>query len=466
MAYYSELLGLCAFDESDITSQKQRIERALKILGLDAADTDRAVERVKKYFDIELLGVRKLLGLWLKELFDLALAREEGKKIIYFGYPPFQYIGMAIKAAAKSKDDFHIACPEAVLCQTLGQIFHKLGPILEEGEASGLPPGHGMCSFLQIRLGAMEKGLIPTPDMSIATSYYCDMGPKADELMQHKYGYPVQYVDSCMDSAWGTWPKYDRETARYLGTNLNNLFDTLNRMFGLEINEDSWERGRKLAGKYYVPMNQLNRYLTADPTPLRTADSQLLMNFPMGCTGVGMEEGPEAVEILARELKKRVEKGVGVLPKGTPRVLIVVQSLSDPAFNRSIEEVGLAVAAVMILLPPPAEPEAYPFDTLGEKRAEKAMFSGFYHSSYGMIRRMAESLKFADVDGIIYNYQFSCRPLVANSKLLKLHLEKETGLPTLLLDMDFYDYRNYSAASLQTRLEAFAEMLKARKSTA
>jgi benzoyl-CoA reductase/2-hydroxyglutaryl-CoA dehydratase subunit BcrC/BadD/HgdB len=67
---------------------------------------------------------------------------------------------------------------------------------------------------------------------------------------------------------------------------------------------------------------------------------------------------------------------------------------------------------------------------------------------------------------MIYNYQFSCRPLACNSKLLKVHIEKERGLPTLLLDMDFYDDRNYSAAALRTRLEAFAEMLKARKAAA
>jgi hypothetical protein len=466
MTFYSELLRLCAFDDAEIKSQKQRIETALKILGIGARDTDRAVERVRKYFDIELLGVRKLLGLWLKELFDLVLAREEGKKIIYFGYPPFQYIGLAIKAAEKSKNDFYIACPEAILCQTLGQIFHTLVPILEKAEASGLAPGHGMCSFLQIRLGAIEKGIIPTPDMAIATSYYCDMGPKADELMQYKYGYPVEYVDSCMDSPWGAWPAYDPETARYLGARLNHLFDTLNRMFGLEINEETWGRGRALAGKYYMPVNKLNRYLTAEPVPLSTVDSELLMNFPRSCTGVGMEEGPEAVEILSEEMKQRVEKGIGVVPKGSPRVLIVLQSLSDPAVNRLIEEVGLAVPVFLMLLSPPPEPEAYPFATLGEKRAEKAMFGGFYHSSYGTIKRVGESVKFAEVDGIIYNYQFSCRPLVVNSKLLKLHLEKETGLPTLLLDMDIYDDRNYSAASLRTRLEAFAEMLKAKKAAA
>jgi hypothetical protein len=461
--YYDELLTLCAFDPEEIQDQRLRIESAFHKLGLGPADMERAVSRVQKNFDLELLGIRKALGVWLKELFDVVLAREEGKKVIYFGYPPFQYIGLVIKAATGSKDDFYIGCPEVVLCQTLGQIFNKLHPVLEEGETKGLAPGHAMCSLLQIKNGALEKGLLPIPDLSIATSYFCDMGPKADELMQHRYGYPVQYVDSCLDSPWGEWPAFDPEKVRYLGTQVNDLFKSLKDRFYLEITEEVWKSARFLAGRLYLATDQLNQYLTADPVPLGVADSELIINFPMGCTGIAMEEGAEAVEILTREVGERVERGVGVVPKNAPRVALTFQSLIDPVFNQMIGEVGLAVPVVAVLLPPPPSPTAHDYPTLGEKRAEKAMHGGAYHSSYGLIKRMEESLKFAEVDGMIYNYQFSCRPLACNSKLLKWHIEKETGLPTLLLDMDFYDDRNYSAAALRTRLEAFCEMLKARK---
>ena len=206
------LLELCAFSKEDIAKGKKRIDTAFQRLGLDSGDMKAAISHVKANFDIELSGVRKILGIWLKELFDVVLAKDEGKKIIYFGYPPFQYTGMAIKAAAKSKDNFYIGCPEVVLCQTLGQIFNKLSPVLEAGEKSGLPPGHAMCSLLQIKSGAMEKGMIPIPDLSIATSYFCDMGPKVDELLQYRHGgYPVKYIDSCMDEPWGKYPDHDPE---------------------------------------------------------------------------------------------------------------------------------------------------------------------------------------------------------------------------------------------------------------
>ncbi len=463
MAYYDALLKLCAFDESEIARQRPRVENAFNKLGLGAQDMERAVARIHEHFDIELMGMRKLLGIWLKELFDVVLAREEGKKIVYYGYPPFQYTGLAIKAAAKSKRDFYVGCPEVVLCQTLGQLFDKIVPVLEAGESAGLPPGHAMCSLLQIKLGALEKGLIPVPDMSIATSYYCDMGPKADELIQNKYGYPIEYVDSCLDARWGAWPLYDHETVIYLGAHLNRLFETLHQMFGLEINKDAWQQARLVAGRLYMAINELNQYLTADPVPLSVVDSQMIFNIPLGCTGVAMEEGPEAIESLVKEVRTRVEQEIGVVAKGSPRVITLLHSFVDPVVNRLIEDVGLAVPINIALLSPPKPAEPHPFPTLGEKRAEQAMAGGAYHSTYGWIKRSTAGLDAARVDGVIWSYPFSCRPLVCTSKLAKLEIEKEFGLPTLLLEMDLYDSRNYSAASLRTRLETFAEMLRTKK---
>jgi benzoyl-CoA reductase/2-hydroxyglutaryl-CoA dehydratase subunit BcrC/BadD/HgdB len=281
--------------------------------------------------------------------------------------------------------------------------------------------------------------------------------------MQYRYGYPVMYVDSCLDAPWGEWPDYDPERVHYLGRQLNMMFQTLEDMFGLKIDETVWNNSRPLAGRLYNGFNEINKLLAANPVPLGVAENELILNYPYGCTGVAMQEGAEAVEILVKELKERVDKGIGVVPKNSPRVVLAFQSLIDPVFNHLFEEVGLGVPVAATMLPPPKFPESKPYSTLGEKRAEIAMVGGPYHSSYGGIKRMQESLKFANVDGIIYNYQYSCRPMVCNSKLMKQYLEKETGLPTLLLDMDFYDNRNYSAAALQTRLEAFAEMLRARK---
>ena len=122
-AYYDELLTLCAFDPEEIEDQRPRIESTFTKLDLGPTDMERAVSRVEKSFDIELLGVRKALGVWLKELIDLVLAKDEGKTVVYYGFPTIPGPGMAVKTAS---DKIYCACPDAILCHTLGQIFNKL----------------------------------------------------------------------------------------------------------------------------------------------------------------------------------------------------------------------------------------------------------------------------------------------------------------------------------------------------
>ncbi|MBT4365422.1 MAG: 2-hydroxyacyl-CoA dehydratase [Desulfobacterales bacterium] len=466
MAFYKELLTLCAFEEDEIADQKQRIERTFEILGLGPEDMERAIERINKFYAVELLGVRKALGIWFKELFDLVLAKEEGKNVIYFGYPPPLLIGYIIKYATKPGNDYYVGCPEAVLCQVLGQLFDKLNPVLEAGEALGFPPGHGMCSMLQNRNGALDMGILPVPDLAIGVSYYCDMGPKADELMSHRHGNDVEYLDNSMDSPWGTWPDYDPEKIKFMAAQINKLFKSLKNKFGIEITDEVYEKGNESIMQYFMAVYGLNHHISADPCPLSLADAQLILNLGVGSTGVTIDEGFEAVQILTKEVEKRVEEGYGVVPKGAPRVLIYLPSFVDPAFNNLLNEVGLAVPITAALLPPPETPPPYPFTTIAEKIAERMMYSGVFHSAYGAIKFFAEGLKSTKVDGVIFNYQHNCRPCVCRSKLSKDYLDKETGLPMLLLEMDFYDNRNYSASSLQTRLEAFAEMLLAKKAEA
>ena len=202
--YYDELLKLCGFEEDEIRKEKPRIDEVFQRLELGPEDMKTAEEWVRENHDIELLGVRKLLRAWLLELLDMVLARDEGKKIVYYGFPSIPGPGMAIKEAGELAGvNIYCACPDVILCHTLGQIFNKLTPVLEAGEENGLPPGHGLCSLQQIRIGGMAKGVIPVPDLVTGSSYYCDMGSKADELLHERYGHPAIYVDGSMDSRWG-----------------------------------------------------------------------------------------------------------------------------------------------------------------------------------------------------------------------------------------------------------------------
>ena len=93
--FYDELLFLCGFEEEELYAEKSRIERAFRKLQLGPDDMERAEQWVRTYHNVDLPGVRKILRVWMLELFDLVLAKEEGKKIVYYGFPSIEGPGMA-----------------------------------------------------------------------------------------------------------------------------------------------------------------------------------------------------------------------------------------------------------------------------------------------------------------------------------------------------------------------------------
>jgi hypothetical protein len=176
------------------------------------------------------------------------------------------------------------------------------------------------------------------------------------------------------------------------------------------------------------------------------------------------------MDILIEEVKQRVDKGIGILEKGTPRVLIGFNNLSDPRITHMFEEVGLAPIATGMAIRPEfvnrkARAPEGTYTTQGEIRAEKELIDGMpWHSSYATLQRHIEEVMAFKPDGVIDAYLFSCRPAALGSHNYKLEAEK-TGIPHLPLEIDLYDTRNYSAEALRTKVETFAEMLRARKAT-
>jgi len=459
--YYDTLLELCGFEDGEIDSERPRIEKVFQRLELGPADMERAESWTRQNHDVELLGVRKILRLWLKELIDLVLAREEGKKLVYYGFPTIP--GPAATIAAAS-DEVYCTCPDVVLCHTLGQIFNKLGPVLEAGEENGLPPGHGLCSLQQVRVGGMAKGIIPVPDLVLTSSYFCDMGSKTDELLHERYGHAAVYVDGSMDSRWGEFPEYLPERVEFLGGQLEKVFEGVREVLGVEITEKARSEGASRNRDLMGALRELVALMDeGDPQPISVVMLDLAQRLTTGSAGRRMlTEGAQAIALLNQGVKERVDKGIGVVEKGAPRVVVFISHFSDPSIIRMVENCGLSIPRTHIAAGSAKYRGAATFIS-GEILAKEEMARGGYHGAYGAIKRVAEATREANLDGVIWNYLFNCRPLALYGELLKRFVEKETGIPVLALEFDLADSRTYSAGALRTRVETFAEMLRARK---
>ncbi len=462
--YYDDLLTLCGFENEEIEEERPRIEKSFERLGIGPDDMQTADSWVRQNHDVTLQGVRKLLGAWLKELIDVVLAKDEGKKIVYFGFPAI--LGPGLILSASSKDVF-VCAPDMVLNHTMGQIFNKIVPILEAGEKNGLPPGHALCSLWQVKIGGVAKGMIPVPDLALASSYYCDMGSKADDLVTALYGVPVAYIDGVMDSHWGEYPSYLPERVHYLGAQINQALKMAEKVLDIEIVPDAWERSQKESQPFRDSLVRLVEFMKADPVPISIAELELMEALSSSSTGRGLRQGIKAMDILIHEVEERVEAGIGVSEKGAPRVMLRAGHTSDPRVTRLVEETGLAVPLTFILgsWGGVRVKSKGNYHTPGEIIAEYEMSGGYYHGTEAQIKFYEKAAQLMKLDGFIATYLYNCRPVATISHPQKKYLEEKTGLPVLSLEIDGFDSRAYSADSLRTKVETFAEMLKAKKAS-
>lgn len=460
--YYDELLVLCGFEPEEIDAERSRIEETFKRLGLTPKDMAAADGWVRKNHDITLMGVRKLLGAWIKEMVDAVLARDEGKKPVYYGFPAILGPGLVLAA---SSDDVFAAAPDVTMIHVMGQIFNKLSPIIETGEANGAPPGHALCSIWQAKIGGLVKGIIPPPSLNISSGYFCDMSAVGDALVNYKYGTPSVNIDGSMDGLWGEWPEIREERVVFLGAQIDNALKKAEEILGVTITPDAMEKGTQNVREFCGRLARLVELMKADPVPLSLTALDHLESLPGASTGRGIREGIKALDILIPEVEKRVKAGTGVTRKGAPRVMPPHAHMGDPRCSTVLEEVGLAIPITYVLLwmggIPLRVDKVYP--TLGQNIAANELLASMVFGGDAGEKRIIEAARVMKLDGIIMKNLYNCRAVAGASRIGKKSLEDALGIPVLSLEEDLVDTRTYSAEYVRTRVETYAEMLKAKK---
>jgi benzoyl-CoA reductase/2-hydroxyglutaryl-CoA dehydratase subunit BcrC/BadD/HgdB len=459
---YTEFLRLCGFEAEEIEKERPRIDKAFKIVGIGAEDVEQAKGRVKKYFDTELFGVRQALKIWLKRFIDLVLAREEGKRIIvYPSWPPEPRV---ISMVAMASEDVFCETPEIVMDVVMGQIFGKLNPILEAAEKHGLPPGLGMCALNQARVGGIAKGIVPIPDITMTTSFLCDQTPKTDELLHELYGVRNIFLDNCMDAAWEEPMESSPRCVSYFAAEVRKAVGEFEEATGVRLSEEQLRDARVAYAKpVQVYQEIMGLMKKADPQPISQVDLGLLYWLIQAPERKSLQEGLGVANTFAREIKARVEAGYGAVEKGAPKVAWFCHHATDPTVMHMVEDLGLAIPVTAVIWTPPWLRVKSQFATFTERVADQTIRMGINRNAISAIRFFEECCDEFNVDGFLYLYFFSCRPICLTALMVKKSIEDKLGIPVLALEGDVWDTRDYSTEALRTRVETFAEMLRAKK---
>ena len=183
---YEDFLRLTGFEEEEMPEYLPEWRKASERLGLTEEDVRFAVqERLPGHFAVELEGIRKLLGCFVKETIDLTKANEykrRGTKIVYGILPAVLHFYYALKLTAPDK--IFVSFPDIFITFVMNSFFHKLDPYLEEAEKAGIPYGCRHCALNKTRYAVRRLGIIPSPDINWIWGFVCDEGPKTDEFIR------------------------------------------------------------------------------------------------------------------------------------------------------------------------------------------------------------------------------------------------------------------------------------------
>jgi benzoyl-CoA reductase/2-hydroxyglutaryl-CoA dehydratase subunit BcrC/BadD/HgdB len=338
--------------------------------------------------------------------------------------------------------------------------------LIPEATTIGYSPD--ICSYLTADIGAHLKGVSP-----LAKAYPGIEAPPRPDVL-------VFNTNQCRDvQDWFAWyarewdvpcigitsPKNHTEVSEILiddvSRQLEALIPTLEQVAGQKLDMQKLRETVALSRECTELWRQVLETATATPAPLTFFDGTIHMGPAVVLRGT-----PQAVAYyrqLLAELQQRIADGSGAVDDEQFRIYWE----GMPIWGRLRQHSELFAALhASVLVSTYCSSWIFPdFDPNEPLRSMAKAYLGLfivrsdaYKEAY--IKRMLEKFR---IDGIIYHDAKTC-PCNSNSRYgLPQRLERETGIPSLVISGDLNDLRCVSDEQTRTNVEAFIEQLEERR---
>lgn len=364
---------------------------------------------------------------------------------------------------------FHAMGVPAMYQELLGgyaSIFRLSAKYCQAAEESGL--SRDVCAAHRCAVGVaccderdyfFEQTFVP-PDLVVGTNFPCVSESRSCLHVAERFGCPVYMVDTPVNT-WGrTIPEH---AVRYYADQLRGLVRFLEG-HGYRLDLDRLKEQVALTRRVNALMAEIDVLKRAVPSPMRAYDTVIAMTAPLALPIdlrlVGF------FERLRDELAARVASGKGVVADERLRLLwIGIPPLCDFELLNYSEKHGAVVVKNMLefltgftLDPSLIDPDR-PFESL----ARAQLLSPANPLLQTAIDYFVNAVRDYRVDGVVSVVKRTCGFIPGMQRLIKDALLRETGVPSVIFDLDGVDQREYDASATKEHLDTFVETLLARK---
>jgi benzoyl-CoA reductase/2-hydroxyglutaryl-CoA dehydratase subunit BcrC/BadD/HgdB len=300
-------------------------------------------------------------------------------------------------------------------------------------------------------------GGLPKPDMLICCNNICGTVLKWYEIQARYFQVPLFIFDTPVCHTG-----YTPEIAAYVKAQVKEYIAFLEQVTGKKMDLAKMNEVGRLSYEGQRLWQQVLNTTAHKPSPMSAFDAFFFLALIV--TLRGTQIAVDFYKDLIAELEQRIKHGIGVVPDETYRLLWD----NLPVWHR-LKWLSDRFSAHQACLVADTYTSAWcsSLSYLDENDFIASMAEGYTRIYLNLgIDQMAEAVigmidKYA-VDGLVMHSNRSCKPYSLGQYDIQRIVAERRGLPTLMIEADMVDPRAFSESQVETRIDAFMEMIKAR----
>lgn len=316
------------------------------------------------------------------------------------------------------------------------------GIFIEEAEDQGFATDS--CAYHRAVMGAVLKNAMPKPDFIIGTSSPCTAGLAIVENFAKAYDKEFFLLNV---------PQNNTEASvAYLAEQLREMVKFIEKHTGRPLEPDDLSRALDYFNRSSQLLAEIYDLAKTVPSPI---DNKFLKDFG---TVVGLimatPEGVAVCQAMRDELKQRI--GAETQNPESIRLMWIQNRIQYPfPINEMLDGLGakIVVDELNDVTWEPMDPDR-PFESM----AKRIISIPYSLSVTERIKHMQAMAKDYGIHGAVNPCHWGCRQGTGARGLISKGM-KDIGVPVLNLEIDCVDSRNLAKGQIETRLEAFIEML-------
>ena len=335
----------------------------------------------------------------------------------------------------------------------------KMGvDLCEKAEVMGY--SRDLCSYARadIACAPIDGGPIgglPRPDMLVCCNNICGTVLKWYEVQARYYDVPLFILDTPFCHT-----EFSNEAKNYVRAQITEYVEFLEKVCGKKADRDRLAEVGRLAMEGQRLWQAVLDTATHRPSPMSAFDA--FFHLALIVTLRGTQITIDYYRALLKEMKERIDTGIGAVPDERYRLLW--DNLPVWYRTRWLSEKFAAHGACLVA-------DTYTSAWCGSLKYLKeddfldSMAEGYSRIYLNIgVDEMAENVlqmidKY-DVDGLVMHSNRSCKPYSLGQYDIQKIIQQKRGIPTLLIEADMVDERSFSESQIETRIDAFMEVLK------